>query len=138
VDADGRECLERRNHYLMPRTLKQRFGMGLSIDGPISITKKSQERYWGTLDYVENVKIFILRLRTRIWEDIGTIQITVPFKGEAKSGLFHATAYTRDRTWVLQRAWVEDDKMIIEIKRRIDLEFLLNPDEDDYYKETTT
>jgi hypothetical protein len=35
-------------------------------------------------------------------------------------------AYTRDGNWILLKSWMEDEEMIIEIKRRIDLDYLFN------------
>lgn len=39
-------------------------------------------------------------------------------------------AYTRHKRWILERAWLEDDDMIIELQRRVNLDFLMNPDAD--------
>eukprot|EP01124_Arcella_intermedia_P026666 TRINITY_DN5068_c0_g1_i1.p1 TRINITY_DN5068_c0_g1~~TRINITY_DN5068_c0_g1_i1.p1 ORF type:complete len:284 (+),score=63.03 TRINITY_DN5068_c0_g1_i1:51-902(+) len=111
------------------RLIRNRFGK-IEMKGPLEMSKRRQERFWGTFEYIENAKLIFLRFRARIWEDIGTVKFSVPIEGENEKGHFHATAYTRDRKWILQRAWVEDDEMLIEIKRRIELDFLLNPDVD--------
>ena len=58
------------------------------------------------------------------------MHIVVPVKGSKRQGELHVKAYTRDKEWVLLKSWVEDDEMIIEVKRRIDLDYLMNSKSD--------
>lgn len=50
----------------------------------------------------------------------------MPVKGSKREGELHIKAYTRDAEWVLLKSWIEDEEMIIEVKRRIDLDYLMN------------
>lgn len=111
------------------RLMKQRYGKNITVDKEgMKILKKKQKRVWNTSEWVEKAAFLFLRYRWRIWEDIGTVEIVIPVQGQIRSGEIHVKAYTRDRHWILARSWFEDDEMIIEVKRRIDLKFILNPD----------
>lgn len=112
----------------LTRAVQQRYGNKVHMTGPLTATKNRQLRYWGTTDYLNKVNMFFLRFRLRIWEDVGTLQITAPVAGSKLSGQLHLRAFTQDDNWVLEKAWLEDEDMIIELKRRIDLDFLMNPD----------
>jgi len=56
--------------------------------------------------------------------------MVVPVKGSKREGVLHVRAYTRDRRWIVDKAWLEDAEMIVEVKRRVNFDFILNPEPD--------
>eukprot|EP01125_Pyxidicula_operculata_P001025 TRINITY_DN10900_c0_g1_i1.p1 TRINITY_DN10900_c0_g1~~TRINITY_DN10900_c0_g1_i1.p1 ORF type:complete len:243 (+),score=27.18 TRINITY_DN10900_c0_g1_i1:12-740(+) len=121
------------------KTVRQRYGPKLSLSSDlmnvknpeVKIEEKSQLLDFNTFEYITEEKIFFLRFRFRIWEDIGTVHIRAPVYSENMKGDIHVVAYTRDGSWILKKSWIEDDDMIIELKKRIDImDFFSNPDPD--------
>jgi hypothetical protein len=51
------------------------------------------------------------------------VTISVPIKGCNREGELKIKAYTRDDRWILSKAWMEDDDMIIEIKKRLTMKY---------------
>lgn len=61
---------------------------------------------------------------------MGTVQLSYPVQGSVRQDRLHVRCFTRHDRWLVERAWIEDEEMQIELQRRVNLDFLLNPDAD--------
>jgi len=107
------------------------WGGHMDVGTPPIVDRREVQRRLGTVDWINEAVMLMLRLRLRLWEDVGWLQVSVPVFGQQRVGHLKIRAYTRHNRWIVDRAWLEDHDLIVELQRRITAEYLTSKEGED-------